>query len=229
MHVHCLYRIALLMLLVATLLPAALSYSIRSSVPSQGRQVAAVSRTPAVALLAGRWPWERPAETPPSSDDEAGKFVRHTELQPGCAPLGMLAAGLGEEQLETLACAAATRTIAYLYTFTVGLVDDAAREPISRVPTPISLRERERERGDSLPRPSVVARVPTPSRLRARRATVESVVMGPDGPSAQIPILVLSQADLRMELRDVLSQLVAVKSSDGSEPHPREAHSRSLL
>lgn len=34
---------------------------------------------------------------------EDGKFVRHNELEPGCAPLGVVIAGLGEDELEALA------------------------------------------------------------------------------------------------------------------------------
>lgn len=37
------------------------------------------------------------------SADEAGKFVRHSELEPGCAPLGVLTAGFDEDALELLA------------------------------------------------------------------------------------------------------------------------------
>jgi len=36
-------------------------------------------------------------------DDERGKFVRHRDLEPGCAPLGVLCAGFDEEQLEAIA------------------------------------------------------------------------------------------------------------------------------
>ena len=38
-------------------------------------------------------------------NDEYGKFVRHSELSPGCAPLGVLCAGLSDDELETLALA----------------------------------------------------------------------------------------------------------------------------
>ena len=37
-----------------------------------------------------------------AADDE-GKFVRHSELNPGCAPLGVLLAGFGEDELEAIA------------------------------------------------------------------------------------------------------------------------------
>ena len=36
-------------------------------------------------------------------DEGYGKFKRHAELSPGCAPLGVLCAGLAEDELETLA------------------------------------------------------------------------------------------------------------------------------
>merc|ERR1712138_251485 len=38
-----------------------------------------------------------------AADDEDGKFVRHSELNPGCAPLGVLLAGFGEDELEAIA------------------------------------------------------------------------------------------------------------------------------
>ena len=34
---------------------------------------------------------------------DTGKFVRHSELSPGCAPLGVLCAGFDGEQLEMIA------------------------------------------------------------------------------------------------------------------------------
>lgn len=39
----------------------------------------------------------------PPAGEERGKFVRHAELDPGCAPLGVLCAGFDEEQLEAIA------------------------------------------------------------------------------------------------------------------------------
>jgi len=47
------------------------------------------------------WPWVRPAGNSRSS--EVGKFEQHSELSPGCAPLGVLTAGLGGDDLEQLA------------------------------------------------------------------------------------------------------------------------------
>jgi len=44
------------------------------------------------------WPWSSKGD-----NEESGKFVRHTELQPGCAPLGVLTVGLREDDLEVLA------------------------------------------------------------------------------------------------------------------------------
>ena len=38
-----------------------------------------------------------------AANPEQGKFVRHAELQPGCAPLGVLLAGFNEDQLEVVA------------------------------------------------------------------------------------------------------------------------------
>ena len=37
------------------------------------------------------------------SAPEGGQFVRHSELAPGCAPLGVLVAGFDEDQLEAIA------------------------------------------------------------------------------------------------------------------------------
>ena len=46
------------------------------------------------------WPWDK-AQTDDSY--EPGKFMRHSELQPGCAPLGIVTAGLADDELEILA------------------------------------------------------------------------------------------------------------------------------
>jgi len=40
---------------------------------------------------------------PLGDEEERGKFVRHADLQPGCAPLAVLCAGFDEEQLEAIA------------------------------------------------------------------------------------------------------------------------------
>ena len=50
------------------------------------------------------------------------------------------------------------------------------------------------------------------------RDTVERVITGPDGAISHIPILVLSQADLRTQLRDVLAQLDARDSELPERP-----------
>ena len=57
-------------------------------------------RTPPAPLLID-WPWSR--ESGSSGDSGDGKFVRHVDLSPGCAPLGVVTAGLGEDELEALA------------------------------------------------------------------------------------------------------------------------------
>ncbi|KAL1518475.1 hypothetical protein AB1Y20_002766 [Prymnesium parvum] len=44
-----------------------------------------------------------PPRAAPPRCVERGKFVRHAELSPGCAPLGVLCAGLDEAQLDLLA------------------------------------------------------------------------------------------------------------------------------
>ena len=83
-----------MLLVMAALLPSALCYS--CGTPLRGRRAVVASRVPAV--VAG-WPWEQRS----SESDDAGKFVRHSELQPGGAPLGMITAGLGDDELEALA------------------------------------------------------------------------------------------------------------------------------
>ena len=51
-----------------------------------------------------RWPWEQqPGGADEDADDERGKFKRQSELEPGCAPLGMITAGFDDEALEALA------------------------------------------------------------------------------------------------------------------------------
>ena len=46
------------------------------------------------------WPWESKA---PEQAGEAGQFMRHSDLEPGCAPLGVVCAGFDEDRLELLA------------------------------------------------------------------------------------------------------------------------------
>ena len=86
-------------------------------------------------LFSGQWPWSE------RSEDEQGKFVQHKELEPGCAPLGVVTAGLDDDALEALA------------------------------------------------------------------ETIEGVYEGPDGSIAHVPIAVLSKADLRLRMREVLAGL----------------------
>jgi hypothetical protein len=94
---------------------------------------------PVVCLFGGKWPWD----SNQGAGSEEGKFVRHSELEPGCAPLGLVVAGFDEDQLETLA------------------------------------------------------------------STVEGVLEDPDGGTAHVPIVVLDSTDLRLRLRDVLSDVSA--------------------
>ena len=44
------------------------------------------------------WPWSSQ-----SQQSEDAKLLRHADLQPGCAPLGIVAAGLESDELEILA------------------------------------------------------------------------------------------------------------------------------
>ena len=50
-----------------------------------------------------RAPAIRACAEPPHSSTEYGKFQRHNELAPGCAPLGVLCGGFDEDQLEGIA------------------------------------------------------------------------------------------------------------------------------
>ena len=72
-----------------------------------------------VANLFGgvRWPWEDG-----EASDEAGKFVRHSELSPGAAPLGAVVCGFDDDSLEALGEAIE------------GVYDNADGEPIAHVP-----------------------------------------------------------------------------------------------
>ena len=58
------------------------------------------SRAPRAAMLFDglQWPWDDKKDA-----YEPGKFQRHSELQPGCAPLGVVCAGFSEDALEALA------------------------------------------------------------------------------------------------------------------------------
>ena len=56
---------------------------------------------PTCQLFGGKWPWDKQQQQQP--DEERGKFVQHKDLEPGCAPLGVVTAGLSEDALEVLA------------------------------------------------------------------------------------------------------------------------------
>lgn len=66
------------------------------------------------------WPWAMGSDG--GSKDESGKFLRHSDLQPGCAPLGVVVAGLVEDELEEVAACIE------------GVWQGAAGEPLSHVP-----------------------------------------------------------------------------------------------
>ena len=46
------------------------------------------------------WPWNSQSQARESED---AKFLRHADLQPGCAPLGIVTAGFESDELEILA------------------------------------------------------------------------------------------------------------------------------
>eukprot|EP00966_Prymnesium_polylepis_P256731 5930466-Prymnesium_polylepis.1 len=52
---------------------------------------------------AAQWPALRTVARATVLAQDTGKFVRHSELSPGCAPLGVLCAGFDGEQLEMIA------------------------------------------------------------------------------------------------------------------------------
>ena len=85
------------LLAIAVLLGAAEAY-----VVPLGR-AAAHPRAPAAAmnLFGGSWPWEQ--QKCDKEIDEPGKFKPHSELQPGCSPLGVVCAGFCDDGLEALA------------------------------------------------------------------------------------------------------------------------------
>ena len=66
------------------------------------------------------WPWAVGRDG--GSKDESGKFLRHSSLQPGCAPLGVVVAGLVEDELEEVAACIE------------GVWQGAAGEPLLHVP-----------------------------------------------------------------------------------------------
>ena len=63
------------------------------------------SRPPTCQLGNIRWPWEQQpgGGADDDADDERGKFKRQSELEPGCAPLGVVTAGFDDDALEALA------------------------------------------------------------------------------------------------------------------------------
>lgn len=67
-----------------------------SETATQDQSGAARRGTPAMGLFDFLDPQQ-------GSTPEPGKFVRHSELAPGCAPLGVLVAGFDEDQLEAIA------------------------------------------------------------------------------------------------------------------------------
>ena len=60
----------------------------------------ATPRAPAAALLFNglQWPWEENKK-----NVEPGEFLRHKDLEPGGAPLGVVCAGFSDDALEALA------------------------------------------------------------------------------------------------------------------------------
>ena len=57
---------------------------------------------PALNLFEGaKWPWDQQTAT----GSEAGQFLRHSQLNPGGAPLGVLCAGFDEDALEAIGMA----------------------------------------------------------------------------------------------------------------------------
>jgi len=66
------------------------------------------------------WPWAVGRDG--GTKDESGKFLRHSNLQPGCAPLGVVVVGLVEDELEEVAACIE------------GVWQGAAGEPLLHVP-----------------------------------------------------------------------------------------------
>ena len=90
-------------MIIALLLgPTALAFSHPSAKFSATLEYAAARHSPPTLQFGDlKWPWEDKKKN--SDDDERGKFVRQSELEPGCAPLGVVTAGFSEDALETLA------------------------------------------------------------------------------------------------------------------------------
>ena len=96
---------------VLVLLLAPPSFAFTTATPRHG--VLAIARATAAADFVRcsapscqlgnlRWPWEQQPGSD-DDDDERGKFKRQSELEPGCAPLGVITAGFDEDALEALA------------------------------------------------------------------------------------------------------------------------------
>ena len=106
------------LILSLTLLPLAASYSCLAATRFAAAAAKRRAITSTMLFDNVQWPWDRE----PAASDEAGKFMRHNELQPGGAPLGLVCAGFDEDALEALAMAVED------------VLSDAEGQPTAHVP-----------------------------------------------------------------------------------------------
>ena len=88
--------------LVLLLLPFVTSYGLSPHKFRGSGRAAVLARSAPTVLQFGdlKWPWDAKQA---GSDDDSTKFVRHSELNPGGAPLGVVCAGFSEDDLEMIA------------------------------------------------------------------------------------------------------------------------------
>jgi len=67
--------------------------------PVHGASCFRTRARPSTALFGGLFA----APEPPEEAPERGAFARHRDLSPGCAPLGVICAGLDDDMLEAVA------------------------------------------------------------------------------------------------------------------------------
>lgn len=123
---------------------------------------------PASTSVSMLFDWLGPRK--PDAEEDAAKFVRHAELKPGGAPLGMLCAGFAEDQLESLA-----HVLERVWTGPDGSIEHVPIVPLSELDLRVSLRAvlTELEARDSV-LPQTPARVRVPLVLMCGFSTVQT-------------------------------------------------------
>ena len=174
--------------------------------------------TPQCTLSGGSWPWEQRQ----SGEVLFGRFMRHRDLEPGCAPFGVVTAGLSGDALDAL-----TMAIDGVYEGPDGAI---AHVPIAVLSSEdLGLRMREvlaglAERDSVLPETPVQPRIPvvllSGFSTVAMSATVRAVraLELTGGSEEQRPVLAVAVPNsLDKSLETLLEGFAAVRVSQDRE------------